>query len=197
MGRVIRTFITAGGYRGEGNLNVSAKAAHSGEGEVAGARMPSCPPSPGTAAHTAKQGRICWGFHDREKTASSLTTAYQNPAGRRVRSRETPDFFLCPSALGPQKVGVGASPQNAFGCQWQAKRSACPHLKVGKMRSPAVRVFSALWGRCGNWNIPPFALRKLAAGPRGIFLPLVVSQTFSLLHLPRLNHLRYVEISLR
>ena len=33
---------------------------------------------------------------------------------------------LCPSALGPSKVGVGVSPQKAFGCQWQAKRSACP-----------------------------------------------------------------------
>ena len=30
--------------------------------------------------------------------------------------------------FGPRaaKVGVGVSPQNAFGCQWQAKRSACP-----------------------------------------------------------------------
>ena len=36
MGRVIRTFITAGGYRGEGDLDVSAKVAHSGEGEAAG-----------------------------------------------------------------------------------------------------------------------------------------------------------------
>ena len=33
---------------------------------------------------------------------------------------------LCPSAFGPSKVGVGVSPQKAFGCQWQAKRSACP-----------------------------------------------------------------------
>ena len=135
MGRVIRTFITAGGYRGEGDLGVSTKAAHSGEGEAAGARMPARPLSPDTAAHRAKQGRNCWRFHDREKMAS-LLTAYQNPAGRRVYGRAPPGFFPCPSALGPSKVGAGASPQKAFGCQWQAKRSACPTRGWVKPASP-------------------------------------------------------------
>ena len=36
--------------------------------------------------------------------------------------------FLFSLSFGPRvaKVGVGVSPQKAFGCQWQAKRSACP-----------------------------------------------------------------------
>ena len=70
-------------------------------------------------------GRIVGGSMT-EKNGFSLSTAYQNPAGRKVYGWAVPGFFLCPSAIGPSKVGAGASPQNAFGCQWQAKRSACP-----------------------------------------------------------------------
>ena len=70
-------------------------------------------------------GRIVGGSMT-EKNGFSLSTAYQNPAGRKVYGWAVPGFFLCPSAIGPSKVGAGASPQNAFGCQQQAKRSACP-----------------------------------------------------------------------
>ena len=51
---------------------------------------------------------------------SKIQQAAESIAGQR------PVSSLCPSALGPPKVGAGASPQNAFGCQRQAKRSACP-----------------------------------------------------------------------
>ena len=40
---------------------------------------------------------------------------------------QRPVSSLCPSALGPPKVGAGASPKKAFGSRLrQAKRSACP-----------------------------------------------------------------------
>ena len=105
--------------------------------------MPPRPHSPDTGPHRAKRGRNCWGINDRGEVASSLSTIYQNPAGRRVYGRAAPGFFPCPSALGPSKVGAGASPQNAFGCQRQAKRSACPTRGWVKPRSPAVQVLAA------------------------------------------------------
>lgn len=61
---------------------------------------------------------------------SKIQQAAESIAGQR------PVSSLCPSALGPPKVGAGASPQNAFGCQRQAKRSACPHPWVGKTAFP-------------------------------------------------------------
>ena len=79
---------------------------------------------------------------------SKIQQAAESIAGQR------PVSSLCPSALGPPKVGAGASPQNAFGCQRQAKRSACPTRGWVKPRSPAVQVLaaqalSALRGRFG------------------------------------------------
>ena len=71
-----------------------------------------------------------------------------------------PVSSLCPSALGPQKVGVGVSPQKAFGCQWQAKRSACSTRGWVKSTSPVKRVtasqaHSALQGAV-LWGYPAF-----------------------------------------
>ena len=80
-------------------------------------------------------GRIVGGSMT-EKNGFSLSTAYQNPAGRKVYGWAVPGFFLCPSAIGPSKVGAGASPQKAFGCQWQAKRSACPTQGWVKLAPP-------------------------------------------------------------
>ena len=61
---------------------------------------------------------------------SKIQQAAESIAGQR------PVSSLCPSALGPPKVGAGASPQNAFGCQRQAKRSACPTRGWVKPVSP-------------------------------------------------------------
>ena len=66
-------------------------------------------------------------------------------------SGQRPVSSLCPSALGPSKVAVGVSPQKAFGCQRQAKRSACPTCGWVKFAPPAVWVLEApmlsvLWG---------------------------------------------------
>ena len=107
--------------------------------------------SPGTAAYTAKQGRFSLTSGER----CSLCQRHRNSAlgGMRISS-------LCPSALGPQKVGVGASPQKAFGCQWQAKRSACSTRGWVKSTSPVKRVtasqaHSALQGAV-LWGYPAF-----------------------------------------
>ena len=68
-------------------------------------------------------------------------------------SGQRPVSSLCPSALGPSKVAVGVSPQKAFGCQRQAKRSACPTRGWVKPASPdrvlTVPVLSALQGGFG------------------------------------------------
>ena len=92
--------------------------------------------SPGTAAYTAKQGRFSLTSGER----CSLCQRHRNSAlgGMRISS-------LCPSALGPQKVGVGASPQKAFGL---------PHPWVGKTclspdRASTDGSLSALRGRFG------------------------------------------------
>ena len=70
-----------------------------------------------TAPHTAKQGRFFLASGGR----CSLCQRHRNSGIGRMRISS-----LCPSAFGPSKVGVGVSPQKAFGCQWQAKRSPCP-----------------------------------------------------------------------
>lgn len=105
-------------------------------------------------------GRIVGGSMT-EKNGFSLSTAYQNPAGRKVYGWAVPGFFLCPSAIGPSKVGAGASPQNAFGCQQQAKRSACPTRGWVKSASPVMRVatsqaLSALRGDMEFEGYPAF-----------------------------------------
>ena len=83
-----------------------------------------------------------------------IQQAAESMAGHR------PVSSLCPSALGPQKVGVGVSPQKAFGCQWQAKRSACSTRGWVKSTSPVKRVtasqaHSALQGAV-LWGYPAF-----------------------------------------
>ena len=153
MGRVIRTFITAGGYRGEGDLGVSTKAAHSGEGEAAGARMPARPLSPDTAAHRAKQGRNCWRFHDREKVAS-LLTAYQNPASRRVYGRAPPGFFSLPFGPRAAKSGCGRQPAKSVWLPVASQTLCLPHPWVGKTclspdRASTDGSLSVLRGRFG------------------------------------------------
>ena len=173
MGRVIRTFITAGGYR---DLDVSAETAHGGEGEATGARMPPRPHSPGTAAHTAKQGRICWGFHDREKMASSLSMAYQNPEGSESIAGQRPVSF---SAFGPRAVqsGCGHQPAKSVWLPVASQTLCLPHPRVGKTCSPRpckYRRFRVLRtaGRCKIWGVillflssSPCALIRAGSGP--------------------------------
>ena len=109
------------------------------------------------------------------KIASSLSTAYQNPAGCRVYGWAVPGFFPCPSALGPQKVGAGASPQKALGCQRQAKRSACPTRGWVKPRSPAVQVLAAqaLSALRGDvvWFFPHFFRPSISPSSAGQIAP--------------------------
>ena len=76
-----------------------------------GTGMPPRPHSPDTGAHRGKCGRNCLGLNDRGEMDSSLSPAYQNPAGRRVYGRTAPGFFPCPLALGPPKVGPGFCPE--------------------------------------------------------------------------------------
>ena len=139
------------------------------------ARTLSRPLSPDTGPHTAKQWWNCWGLNDRGKIASSLSTAYQNPAGRKVYGWAVPGFFLFPSAVGPSKVGAGASPQNAFGCQRQAKRSACPTRGWVKPRSPAVQVLAAqaLSALRGDvvWFFPHFFRPSISPSSAGQIAP--------------------------
>lgn len=81
-------------------------------------------------------------------------------------SGQRPVSSLCPSALGPSKVAVGVSPQKAFGCQRQAKRSACATRGWVKPASPdrastdgssALRTAGGLWGYPAHFRIlsPP------------------------------------------
>ena len=158
MGRVIRTFITAGGYRGEGDLDVSAKVAHSGEGEAAGARMHPGPICPTQRFTGPNRGGIVGVVNGREKWLFFVNGISKSSRPQRVHGRAL--FSFCPSVLGLQKVGVGASPQNAFGCRRQAKRSACSTRGWVKSTSPVKRVtasqaHSALQGAV-LWGYPAF-----------------------------------------
>ena len=71
-------------------------------------------------------------------------------------SGQRPVSSLCPSALGPSKVAVGVSPQKAFGCQRQAKRSASPD-RASTDGSSALRTAGGLWGYPAHFRIlsPP------------------------------------------
>ena len=156
-------------------MSVSAKAAYSGEGEAAGVRMPPRPHSPDTGPHRAKRGRNCWGINDRGEWLllcqrhSKIQQAAESIAGQR------PVSSLCPSALGPPKVGAGATPQNAFGCQRQAKRSACPTRGWVKPRSPAVQVLAAqaLSALRGDvvWFFPHFFRPSISPSSAGQIAP--------------------------
>lgn len=136
-------------------MDVSAKAAHSGEREAAGGNVPPRPHSPHIAAHTAKQGRIDGGVNDREKMASSLSTAYQNPAGCRVYIRAAPGFFSLP--FGPRAVqsGCGRQPAKSVWLPTASQTLCLPHPRVGKTCFPptvqvlTVPVLSALQGGFG------------------------------------------------
>ena len=100
---------------------------------------------------------------------SKIQQAAESIAGQR------PVSSLCPSALGPPKVGAGASPQNAFGCQRQAKRSACPTRGWVKPRSPAVQVLAAqaLSALRGDvvWFFPHFFRPSISPSSAGQIAP--------------------------
>ena len=72
------------------------------------------------ARHSGSQGQT-GRFSLTSGGRCSLCQRHRNSGIGRMRLSS-----LCSSALGPSKVGAGASPQKAFGCQRQAKRSACP-----------------------------------------------------------------------
>ena len=94
------------------------------------ARMPPRPHSPDTEAHRGKCGRNCLGLNDRGEMDSSLSTAYQNPAGAASVAGQSPVSSLCPSALGPQKVGPGLRPE----LRPAYSRTRClPHPRVGRV----------------------------------------------------------------
>ena len=77
-----------------------------------------------TSATQRRQGQqTCFGWHGCRPAPSAPHSGSHGQTGVIFSS-------LCPSALGPSKVGVGVSPQKAFGCQWQAKRSACPTRRL-------------------------------------------------------------------
>ena len=84
----------------------------------------------------ANRGGIVGGINDREKMAFSLSTAYQNPAGRRESVAVQRPVSI--SALRPsgRKSGCGRQPAK---CVWLpvASQTLClPHLRVGKLPSP-------------------------------------------------------------
>ena len=128
--------------------------------------MPPRPPSPDTAAHSAKRGR----FSLTSRGRCSLCLQHRNSG-----LVETHISSLCPSALGPSKVGAGASPQYAFGCQRQAKRSACPTRGWVKPRSPAVQVLAAqaLSALRGDvvWFFPHFFRPSISPSSAGQIAP--------------------------
>ena len=72
------------------------------------------------ARHSGSQGQT-GRFSLTSGGRCSLCQRHRNSGIGRMRLSS-----LCSSALGPSKVGASASPQKAFGCQRQAKRSACP-----------------------------------------------------------------------
>ena len=93
-------------------------------------RMLLRPCSSDTAAHRGKCGRNCLGLNDRGEMDSSLSTAYQNPAGAASVAGQSPVSSLCPSALGPQKVGPGLRPE----LRPAYSRTRClPHPRVGRV----------------------------------------------------------------
>ena len=101
--------------------------------ELLWARMLPRPHSPDTGAHRGKCGRNCLGLNDRGEMDSSLSTAYQNPAGAASVAGQSPVSSLCPSALGPQKVGPGLCPELR---RRIAGRDACPALPNGRHSPP-------------------------------------------------------------
>ena len=95
--------------------------------ELLWAWMPPRPHLSDTAAHKGKQGWNCWGLNDREKMAFSLSTAYQNPAGRRESvavQRPVSLFALRPSG---RKKWARASARNCG--RRIAGRDACPAVR--------------------------------------------------------------------
>ena len=100
---------------------------------------------------------------------SKIQQAAESIAGQR------PVSSLCPSALGPPKVGAGASPQIGFGCPRQAKSSACPTRRWVKPRSPAVQVLAAqaLSALRGDvvWFFPHFFRPSISPSSAGQIAP--------------------------
>lgn len=88
--------------------------------------------------------------------ASSLSAAYQNPAGCRVYSRAAPGFFSLP--FGPRAVqsGCGCQPAKSVWLPTASQTLCLPHPRVGKNSFPghvsnnvtgALRTAGAvLWG---------------------------------------------------
>ena len=158
MGRVIRTFITAGGYRGEGDLDVSAKVAHSGEGEAAGARMPPWPHLSDAAVHRAKQGRNCWSGQWQRKMA--LLCQRHIKIQQAAESPWPCPFFFLPFGPWAAKSGCGRQPAKRVWLPTASQTLACSTRGWVKSTSPVKRVtasqaHSALQGAV-LWGYPAF-----------------------------------------
>lgn len=119
------------------------------------------------------RGGIVGVVNGREKWLFFVNGISKSSRPQRVHGRAL--FSFCPSVLGPQKVGVGASPQNAFGCRRQAKRSACPTRGWVKPRSPAVQVLAAqaLSALRGDvvWFFPHFFRPSISPSSAGQIAP--------------------------
>ena len=89
-------------------------------------------------------------------------------------------FFSLPFGPRAAKVGVGVSPQNAFGCQWQAKRSACPALPTG-----LVALLSAGIPPRHSDGIPQRAKQQWLFYPAFIAAPAVFRHGISFQTLPK------------
>ena len=131
MGRVIRTFITAGGYRGEGDLDVSAKVAHSGEGEAAGARMPPWPHLSDAAVHRAKQGRNCWSGQWQRKMA--LLCQRHIKIQQAAESPWQCTFFFLPFGPWAAKSGCGRQPAKRVWLPTASQTLCLLHPWVGEI----------------------------------------------------------------
>mgnify|MGYP001751986978 CR=1 FL=1 len=175
MERVIRTFITAGGIGERGIWTFPQRPPTAPKERRQGHGCHPVPIRPTQGLTGPNGGGIVGGSMTEGKWLllcqrhSKIQQAAESIAGQR------PVSSLCPSAFGPQKVGVGASPQKAFGCLWQAKRSACPTRGWVKPRSPAVQVLAAqaLSALRGDvvWFFPHFFRPSISPSSAGQIAP--------------------------
>ena len=133
MGRVIRTFITAVDVLGERISALPQRLPTAPKGRRQERGCHPAPLRPTQRLTGPNRGWICWRFHDREKMPSSLSTAYQNPASRRVYGRAPPGFFSLPFGPRAAKSGCGRQPAKSVWLPVASQTLCLLHPWVGEI----------------------------------------------------------------
>lgn len=112
-------------------MDVSAKVAHSGEGEAAGARMPPWPHLSDAAVHRAKQGRNCWSGQWQRKMA--LLCQRHIKIQQAAESPWPCPFFFLPFGPWAAKSGCGRQPAKRVWLPTASQTLCLLHPWVGEI----------------------------------------------------------------